>query len=215
MLAKPKESPTIIFVVDDEADILEYAARFLLGENRKIRTFISPLEALSAIALEEAEPDLIVTDIMMPEMTGIEFIEKIRETMAYVPVVIMTGHADKEVAMSALELGVVGIVEKPFEPASLQEVVNKALLSSSIDQEKQKLFDGYRTALDGVTNLFDQFEKSLKSSVLLASSSENIVKDVVPTHAKTKQIIQRLEQLVIEAKKPISEITEKVAAKRG
>ncbi len=130
------ESSTVVFIVDDETDILECVGRFLSSKDRSLKAFSSPTEALSAIVSKETRPDLIVTDILMPEMDGFEFIAKIHEICPNIPIVIVTGYAYKDISMSAQDLGVVAIIEKPFEPALLQEVIDRALLSSPPDRKR-------------------------------------------------------------------------------
>lgn len=85
----------------------------------------------SAVAFLDAMPDLsagcIVTDIRMPDMTGLELIRKLKDDGVAVPVVVMTGHGDVPLAVEAMKAGVVDFIEKPFSDEALIEAVRNAL----------------------------------------------------------------------------------------
>ena len=103
--------PTI-FVVDDDAAVGRRAqsAGKLLGH--PVRAFASAAEFLAAYDRER--PGCLVLDIRMPGMTGLELQRKLADDGANIPVVMISGHADVRIAVEAMTLGAVTLLEKPF-----------------------------------------------------------------------------------------------------
>lgn len=128
-----------IFVVDDEHAILEVTKVFLETEKYEVETFDSAKLALNR--LKEVTPDLIISDIKMPEMNGIEFVKEVNKVKPHLPVIVVSGYVTKEVCLDTMACGVAGILEKPYETESLLGMVklfvnrykNIKLLNKSID----------------------------------------------------------------------------------
>lgn len=114
-----------ILVVDDESIILTSCERILSPEGHRVSTATSGREALAI--LEKESFDLIITDIKMPEMDGIEFMRQVREKKPDISIVVITGYPSQESIREALSLRIVDYLPKPFSPALLLEVVQKAL----------------------------------------------------------------------------------------
>jgi len=79
----------------------------------------------------------VITDFEMPEMKGVEVAEQIRKTNLTVPILILTGHSTKEMAIKSMNFGVNGIIEKPFEPEQLLSVCNKYVETRRLDLERE------------------------------------------------------------------------------
>lgn len=120
-----------ILAVDDESDVLLILKTALLSEGYQVFTATNGPDAI-VIASEE-NPDLIVLDMMMPEMNGFDTLRKIREEprQASVPVIMLTGVADKERIREALDLGIEYYIVKPFEFHDLISKVKIAIADSS------------------------------------------------------------------------------------
>jgi CheY-like chemotaxis protein len=101
-----------VFLIDDDGSMREMLARFLEKEHFSVKTFASPLDALDAIRSQC--PDLVISDIQMPGMSGLELAETLRNDGVSVPVLLMTGHVTDDVKARAVELGVVRIYTKPI-----------------------------------------------------------------------------------------------------
>lgn len=113
-----------IFVVDDDAAVgraLESAGK-LIGCS--VRVFASAAEFLAAY---DDAPGCLVLDIRMPGMTGLELQRKLADDGIGVPVVMISGHADVRIAVEAMTLGAVTLLEKPFRLEELLTQVRKAL----------------------------------------------------------------------------------------
>lgn len=111
-------SPRIL-VVDDEPDIAALVAFHLARESYRVRTAASGTEAIAA--LEAEAPDLVVLDLMLPGMSGLEVLREIRgrEELAEVPVILLTARAEVEQRIEGLSLGADDYVTKPFSPREL------------------------------------------------------------------------------------------------
>ena len=115
-----------ILVVDDEEVVRELTVEILRRSGYKPHGVPS---ARHALELLDYEPfDLVVSDVVMPEMTGVEFLYELRERLPDLPVVLMTGGSkEPERATKAVELGACGLLYKPFTHAELNAAVEAAL----------------------------------------------------------------------------------------
>ena len=107
---------TTILIVDDDNELTELLDEFLSEHKFKTKVFHNPMEALGS--LKTSVPDLILLDIMMPEMDGFQLLRKIRETLD-VPVIMLTAKGEVSDKVVGLELGADDYLAKPFEPREL------------------------------------------------------------------------------------------------
>jgi CheY-like chemotaxis protein len=127
-----------VLVVDDSP-----MDRRLSGSLLKKRAGMEPsyaengLEALEAIA--RVKPDIVVTDLQMPEMDGLELVEAIRREHPYLPVILMTAHGSEEIAVQALRRGAASYVAKRNLAAELANTVEDVLAVARLDRREQQL----------------------------------------------------------------------------
>jgi CheY-like chemotaxis protein len=115
-----------VFIADDDGLLREVLTRSLEKENYRVRAFGSPTELLST--LDTDPPDIVVSDVRMPEMNGIELIEAIREQWTSLPIIVMSGHVTPEVEDRARELGVSHVLAKPIkDPRVLESLIDETL----------------------------------------------------------------------------------------
>lgn len=121
-----------IVIVDDEEMVLTSLSAFLsLESDYQIKTFTSAKKALEFI--KKNDVGLVVSDYLMPEMDGITFLAKVKEIKPQVPRVILTGYADKENAIKAInDVGLFQYIEKPWDNEDILIIFRNGL-------EKQKL----------------------------------------------------------------------------
>lgn len=124
-----------IMLVDDEVMVLTAIRSFLeLDTPYRVLTFTSPAEALEA--LREEIVDVIVADFMMPEMDGITFLRRAREVRPVATRILLTGYADKENAIRAInEAGLYYYLEKPWSNEHLKLVVRNGIERSALFTE--------------------------------------------------------------------------------
>jgi DNA-binding response OmpR family regulator len=109
-----EEGPASIFVIDDEPDMLEYLTDILSGEPVEVHAYSRAADALDAV--EQHEPQLIVSDLMMPQIDGAGVIEKLRRTPGFerTPVMIVSADHDTDSLVELLDYGAVDFLTKPF-----------------------------------------------------------------------------------------------------
>lgn len=114
-----------IFVVDDDRFVLESVTTLLTEFGFAVRSFSSGQEAVRQFVMEPV--DLVLTDINMPVMDGLELLEKIRFLDKETPVVLMTAYADLDVAVKAIQKGAFDFIIKPYRPPALVHTVEKGV----------------------------------------------------------------------------------------
>ena len=118
----------VIHVVDDD-DAARHSLRFMLEcAGFIVRDYDSAVGFLATITPGGVvDPGCIITDVRMPEMNGLELIERLKQKGIAEPVIVITGHADVPMAIQALKGGVEDFIEKPFSDDRIIAVVQSAL----------------------------------------------------------------------------------------
>jgi len=115
----------VIHLIDDDPAILNSVAGFLRARGFPVQTYNEPADLLAA-----AKPGIsgcVVTDIYMPEMTGLELVAALGERSVTLPTIFMTAHADMTLRTEVSKLAAVAILEKPFKKGALIAAVRSAL----------------------------------------------------------------------------------------
>jgi len=120
--------PKRVLVVDDEQNSREGLSKILTKEGYTVHTAENGKKAL--IEAENNEFDLIITDLRMPEMDGIEVLEKLRNKNKNIGVVIVTAYGEVNSYLKAMNLGAFEYLNKPIHLEELRRVINKALHES-------------------------------------------------------------------------------------
>jgi DNA-binding NtrC family response regulator len=126
-----------ILVVDDEEIVIRSCQRILGGGNYTVDAARDGAEALRMV--EEAPYDVVVLDIMMPRVDGLEVLQRVKEAHPDVEVVMVTGLSQIETAVRSMKLGAFDYLPKPFEPDELRLVVERALERRRLLQENLNL----------------------------------------------------------------------------
>ncbi|HNQ01014.1 MAG TPA: response regulator, partial [Syntrophales bacterium] len=126
-----------ILVVDDEESICQALHGILADEGYEVRTVGSGEEALKAI--EEDPPDLVLLDIWLPGMDGLEALKIIKSENPQVQVIMMSGHGTIETAVKATKLGAFDFIEKPISLEKVVLLVNHALDLVRLEEENKLL----------------------------------------------------------------------------
>jgi response regulator RpfG family c-di-GMP phosphodiesterase len=121
------ERTPVIAIVDDEDMVLTSLRSFLLLEtDYEVETWRSPRDALKMLAGKNL--DLIISDYLMPEMNGIEFLLEVKKIHPFATRILLTGYADKENAIKAInEVGLYQYVEKPWDNNDLKLTIQNGL----------------------------------------------------------------------------------------
>src|SRR5580765_1167241 len=154
-----------ILVVDDEQSYRQLLCLVFEEQGNTVRTAMNGRQALELLAAESA--DVIISDVKMPDMDGIEMLQALRETHPDLGVILMTAFASVETAREAFKLGADDFIQKPFDVEELKLIVKKTL-------EKQALIDENRA-----------FKR--------AQRDRGRVKTIVGSSAKMNAIFQMIE----------------------
>jgi DNA-binding NtrC family response regulator len=142
---------TTVVIVDDEEMVAASLSSFLsLETDYDIETFTSAKDALYYI--ENNYVDIVVSDYLMPEMDGITFLGKVRDVKPEIPRIILTGYADKENAIKAInEVGLYQYIEKPWNNDDLLLILRNGI-------EKQKLVKRLQQKINEINNAYSELQ---------------------------------------------------------
>ena len=164
-------------VVDDEVEIREILEEFLINKGFQVSAFSSALDALKALSpggelaqgSASGDVDLLISDIKMPVMDGLEFTAELRKLRPEIPIILVTGFGSIETAVEAIKRGAYHYIVKPFEFSELDVNVDRAFElrrlqrdNTAMRTELSKLFG---SSLDDFPTL-DQIEERYMALIL-------------------------------------------------
>ena len=169
-----REEPTV-FLVDDDSAVLRSLVSLVKAVFPRVEAFSSAAEFLKAY--EPGRPGCLVLDVAMPEMSGLELQRKLLEEKTDLPVVFVTGHANVQMAVGAMQAGAVDFLEKPFQEQELWDSIRKALKADEQNRRQRarrcqaedrlsRLTRGEREVLDLI--LEGKFNKEIASELDLS-----------------------------------------------
>jgi len=145
----PSESATVHVIDDDEA--VRHSLAFLLGTAKiEVKTYGSAVEFLAGA--DNIKTGCIITDVRMPDISGIDLLRRLKELKVGVPVIVITGHGDVALAVEAMKIGAADFLEKPFEDEVLLEAVRAALNRQDTERKRQAERAGLDSRLATLTN---------------------------------------------------------------
>jgi two-component system response regulator FixJ len=137
----------LVHVIDDDEAVRQSLAFLLATARIAVRTYESGSSFLSS--LPDADSGCIITDVRMPDMSGIDLLRHLKERKVAMPVIVITGHGDVQLAVEAMKIGAVDFIEKPFDDDILLASVRSALGRWQKDAnqiaERAKLLDKLTT----------------------------------------------------------------------
>ena len=142
-------SDGVVHVIDDDAAMRDSLAFLLDSADLTARTYESAIDFLGH--LEALEPGCIVTDVRMPEMNGLDLVNRLKDLNVGLPVIVMTGHADVPLAIQAMKAGVLDFIEKPFDDEALLSVIRAALAQAKDMGEREAELAGIRGKLESLS----------------------------------------------------------------
>jgi len=176
-----------VAVLDDEPRMAEIIGMVLRREEYEVEMFTAATDALKA--LEERPFDLLLTDLKMPEMDGVEALRRAHEIDPDLPIILMTAHASIPTAIEAIRAGAFDYVEKPFDNVELKALVARALDVTRLTRENRYLraevaqryaVDSWVAESDGMRAVFDLARRAARSnSTVLISGESGTGKELV------------------------------------
>lgn len=170
-----------ILVIDDEAIVHESCNRILTGEGYVVEKAFTGQEGFRK--MEEESYDLVITDLKMPGISGMDALKKIKEDSPDIGIIMITGYSTAETAVEAMKLGAFDYLPKPFTPDELISVVSKALEKRKVLKETKHLENAYRDATKAISSSLNLNEvlglivKSVVNLLNLKGCSVNLLDD--------------------------------------
>ncbi len=177
-----------IAVVDDDTRAAQTISLHLGSLSKNIQTFHAPLTCLAA--LRTAPVDILITDVDMPEMSGIELMDQVKQVSPSTDIVVVTGQATTRVAIEALHLGAADLLEKPVDRSLLIETVKRTVRYQQACRERDRYaeqvmllsgkqakrwginaFVGRSAAIKGVVKQIAKLQRAGSMSVLIEGES--------------------------------------------
>ena len=169
-----------ILVIDNEEGLCRMMSAVLMDEGHAVRTFTNPVEAVELF--RPGTWDLVITDIKMPGIDGLEVLQQIKSSEPALPVIMITAFATVEMSIQALRKGAYDMLTKPFEPDELLYRVRNALSHNDLlvenQQLKEKLAGKFNFAnIIGASTILQQLLEKVKkvavrdTSVLITGES--------------------------------------------
>ncbi len=169
-----------ILIVDDEPNYLIILSELLRDEGFEVFTAPDGKEGMEIV--REVDLDLVITDMQMPGMNGLQLLDRIKEKNSHLPVIMITAFAEVEKAVAAMQAGAFNYLAKPFSNDELLVNINKAVAHYSLIQENSRLrkdmlsrtgFSGMVGKDKGMLQVYELIEKvaPTPSSVLITGES--------------------------------------------
>jgi len=174
--ASEDSTPTRLLVVDDEEIMREFLKEVLAGEGYEIELAVSGRDAVEK--MQASTYDVVITDIVMPELDGLGVVSAAKDLPYDVSVVVMTGYASMETAVESMKLGAVDYITKPFNIDQIRIIVANAIKERAL---KKRAAEGefYKelSRKDGLTELYNHrfFQQLLETEVSRASRYNRVV----------------------------------------
>ena len=176
-----------MLVIDDEAAMGRILIKSLALDGLQVVAYTDPAEALEAI--RRNPPDVIVTDVRMPKISGHEILEIVKKDYPEIPVLIMTAHGTIEAAVASLKAGAFNYITKPFQHEDLVQQITRALEQRHREEEIVKLSDQaipQREAREiigsstGLARVHDLIGKAAKAAIpVLITGESGVGKELV------------------------------------
>ena len=175
---KLKNTSTIA-LIDDDLDLLDLLTSFFKQRGYKVIAFSNAEEALIEIENKRIEADVVISDLKLPVMSGMEFIKRTRKSTPSLPIILMTSEGSVETAVEAIESGAYDFVLKPLHIPQLLISVQRALHLNDVQNENtnlKSLFQGQDfMGLKGVIGKSQGFKKAMDLAKRVSGSQANIL----------------------------------------
>ena len=167
-----------IAIVDDEKDMRLSVSQWLALSGYDTETYATATDALASIGQDY--PGIVISDIKMPGMDGMQFLKKLMSQDSALPVIMITGHGDVPMAVEAMRLGAFDFLEKPFDPDNMSRMAKKACnarrLTLDNRQLRRELSDG-NELLKKIMGKSSAMEKMREDILDLAQSDGHVLID--------------------------------------
>lgn len=195
-----------ILVIDDEESIRSTLEEFLVLANYRVETAASGKEGLDRLGRDTF--DLVLTDLRLPDIDGLEVIKWLRETQPALPVLVMTGHATVESTIRALRLGAYDYLQKPFRLDEIERTIENCLerqrlqrRNSELTEMNARLSEIERIKDDLLATVSHEFRTPLTGlrgflGILRAQDMTNLRPDQLHALEAISENVRRLDEMI-------------------
>ena len=159
-----------VWVVDDDDSVRWVLEKALAGAGMAVREFASPTPALEAIG--SSRPDVLITDIRMPGMDGLEFARQLETLASGLPIIVITAHSDLDSAVAAYQSGAFEYLPKPFDIDEAVSLVRRAVRTGSAATAADAAIE---TGLSGMVGQAPAMQEVFRMIGRLSSSSMTVL----------------------------------------
>jgi two-component system NtrC family sensor kinase len=179
-----------ILIVDDQPDIRHFLANYCLEPlGYQILTAIDGESGLNAAT--EHQPDLILLDMNMPRMTGIEMLPALRNQHCHAPVIFMTIYGSEQIAVEAFRLGVRDYLSKPFTVDAAQAAVNRALRETRLERESEELKNNL-IAAETVRQTVITLSHYINNHLMIVDGGLRLLNEAVDNGRSEKELLKEV-----------------------
>ena len=162
----------VVHVIDDD-EAMRQSLAFLLGAvGMQVQTYESAVAFLKVAPTIKA--GCVITDVRMPELSGVDLLRLLRERKLDIPVIVITGHGDVPLAVEAMKIGAMDFLEKPFDDEALLASVRSALNQLDQDQKRQ----AERSDIEGRLATLSNRERDVLQGLVAGHANKQIAYDL-------------------------------------
>ncbi len=129
------QTDAVVHVIDDDEAVRQSLMFLLKAAGHAVQTYDSATAFLRD--LSQVKPGCVITDVRMPEVSGMELLHRLKEMRVHLPVIVITGHGDVPLAVEAIKSGALEFLEKPFNDDALLVAVEAALSQQGADAKRE------------------------------------------------------------------------------
>jgi DNA-binding NtrC family response regulator len=167
-------APMRVLVVDDDREICEYMETFLAKDGLDVTTLSDPERAPDEV--KNGGYHLVILDLMMPKLDGVEVLQRIRKVDSDIAVVIFTGFPSLETAVQSMKLDAVDYLKKPFDPEDFREVVERVMRKKGLLRSPEENL--HRVIGETVRNLRKEANLTLKQMARRTGLSVSLLSQI-------------------------------------
>ena len=186
----PQIASTVYIVDDDEA--VRDSLRWLLEANSyRVRAYASAESFLAEY--DEQQPGVLIVDVRMPGMSGLELQEQLIARKSTMPVVFITGHGDIPMAISTMKKGAVDFLEKPFDETALREIVGRMFEQANQRLSQAKAVRQHEAMLARLTSREQQVRERIVAGRLNKQIADDLGISIKTVEAHRANIMEKLQ----------------------
>lgn len=165
------ETP-LVHVIDDDDAVRDSLSFLLRAANFDVVTYQSATHFLDTLTREIN--GCVITDVRMPDISGLELLKRLRAKSCIIPVIVMTGHGDIQLAVEAMKAGAADFLEKPFDDDRMLAAVRSALEAKRLEGERVALRNEIEERLESLS----QRERQVLDGLVAGSPNKTIAHDL-------------------------------------